>query len=617
VQVAAALYNRYRPRTFAEVVGQEHVTAALSGALDSGRLHHAYLFSGPRGCGKTSSARILAASLNCEQGPTSNPCGVCAECVAIRAGSSVDVVELDAASHGLVDDARDLRERTHYAPASGRFRVFVIDEAHQLGPGAANALLKVVEEPPPHVVFIFATTEPEKVLSTIRSRTFSYKFRLVPPGQLRDHLAKICTAEGVEVAPEVLSLVVRAGEGSVRDSLSVLDQLIAGGATSLDAASALLGVTEPVLLDSAVDALSARDGAGLFGVIERVVAAGHDPRRFATDLLERLRDLVLLQAVSGAVERGLVEGVAPDQLERMQRQATSLGAAELSRSADVVHAGLIEMRGTTSPRLLLELVCARLLLPAADVSAASVLARLEAVERRITLSNNAAPVETPARPRAVAAPAPVVAEPEPVPAAKAEPGPVAEPPAPVEPPVVAEAPAPPEPTELPAPIEPAAPVAPAPAAASVPLGTLDATGLRDVWPSVLDAVKKRSRVPYVLLAQYAQVTAVEGDLIVVTISSPQIARRFQSGPGVEILSESLTEAVGGAWRVRIESGTPEALAPGPEGFAPGDEPEPEPPAGETSGPDGRIDLTAAQPPAREAADPVGLLKSHFGATVIE
>ena len=587
--MAAALYNRYRPRTFAEVIGQEHVTAALSSALDAGRLHHAYLFSGPRGCGKTSSARILAASLNCEQGPTSNPCGVCIQCVEIRSGSSVDVIEMDAASHGLVDDARDLRERTFYAPASGRFRVFVIDEAHQLGTSAANALLKVVEEPPPHVVFVFATTEPEKILGTIRSRTFSYRFRLVPPGQLREHLAKICASEGVEVAPEVLALVVRAGEGSVRDSLSVLDQLIAGGATSLADASALLGVTETVLLDSAVDALSARDGAGLFGVIERVVAAGHDPRRFATDLLERLRDLVLLQAVSGAAERGLVEGVAPDQLDRMQRQATSLGAAELSRAADIVHAGLIEMRGTTSPRLLLELVCARLLLPAADGSSASVLARLDALERRITLGAHVGP--------AVAAAPGLPPHQAPAPA-----------PAPVEPaaPPAAEQP----------PTQPAASTpAPAPASAPAVPGTLDATGLREAWPLILDAVKKRSRVPHAMLAQHAQITSVDGDRVVVAIALAPIARQFQNGPGVEILTESLTEVIGGSWRIQIVAGEAQVVA-GPEGFAPGDEPEPEPDP-VSSGAGDPNQGAASSRPAREEVDPVSLLKSALGATVIE
>jgi DNA polymerase-3 subunit gamma/tau len=692
--VAAALYNRYRPRTFAEVVGQEHVTAALSAALESGRIHHAYLFSGPRGCGKTSSARILAASLNCIHGPTATPCGVCDECIGIRAGSSVDVVELDAASHGLVDDARDLRERTHYSPASGRYRVFVIDEAHQLGPGAANALLKVVEEPPPHVVFVFATTEPEKVLATIRSRTFSYKFRLVPPGVLREHLARICVSEGVEVEPEVLPLVVRAGGGSVRDSLSVLDQLIAGEATSLAQASALLGVTESVLLDDAVEALSKRDGAALFGVVERVVAAGHDPRRFAADLLERLRDLVLLQAVPEAAERGLVEGVAPDQLDRMQRQASSLGAAELSRAADVVHAGLIEMRGTTSPRLLLELVCARLLLPAADRSAASTLARLDAVERRISLGDHTGPALAAApglrpdvaaprdrqpadrhaaerqtaerqtaerqtadrdrpgadrtvRPAPVApeqsGPAPVRSEPirsEPIRPESVRSEPVRSEsvrsesfssesggPAPAGTDKVRVAPAgsanPAPATAAPAPVATASPGAPAPAASGAPAGRLDVAALQQAWPLILDAVKKRSRVPHAMLSQHAEVAEVDGDKVTIAIALPPIARQFQAGTGVDILGEAIAEVVGGRWRILVAPGKPAKVVDTPggygSGFAPGDEPEPEPDPQEPAQDDGRggNDRPPPQePPPREETNPVDLLKTAFGATII-
>lgn len=558
--MSAALYNRYRPRTFAEVVGQEHVTAALTAALASGRTHHAYLFSGPRGCGKTTSARILAASLNCVDGPTPTPCGVCEQCVAIRTGSSLDVVEIDAASHGGVEDARDLRERALYVPASARYRVFVIDEAHQVSRDGFNALLKIVEEPPPYLVFVFATTEPEKVLPTIRSRTFQYQFRLMPPGVMRELLRRICVAEGVEVAPEVLPLVVRAGAGSARDSLSVLDQLIAGEATSYVRAAALLGVTDVVLLDDAVAALSARDGAALFGVVERVVAAGHDPRRFAADLLERLRDLLLLQAVPEAVERGLVEGVPPDQLELMRQQATSLGAAELSRSADTVHAGLVEMRGTTSPRLLLELVCARLLLPAADGSAAATLARLDAVERRITLG-------TPAATRAPAPPAPL-APPAP-PAARSS-----------------------------APTAPAGPEStPDPAATG-----LDVAALREAWPLVLDAVKSRSRVPHAMLAQYAQVLAVDGQRLTLGMALAQIARQFQAGPGVEILTEALAEKVGGRWSVQVTVGAPGAETT-VDGFAPGDGPSDVEPVAASAAP--------AEPP-----DPVGLLRSAFGATVI-
>ncbi|MBL7623614.1 DNA polymerase III subunit gamma and tau, partial [Frankia sp. AgB1.8] len=383
--MSTALYNRYRPATFSQVVGQEHVTSALMQALRTGRLHHAYLFSGPRGCGKTSSARILAASLNCEQGPTPDPCGVCDQCVSIRTGSSMDVTEIDAASHGLVDDARDLRERAFFAPASARFKIFVVDEAHMVTAAAFNALLKVVEEPPSYLKFVFATTEPDKVIATIRSRTHHYAFRLVPPGVLRDHLASVATQEGVDVDPAVLPLVVRAGAGSVRDSLSVLDQLLAGAGSDglrYDRAVALLGMTDGVLLDETVDALAARDGATLFTVVDKVVGSGHDPRRFTADLLDRMRDLIMIKAVPDAVERGLLDAFSADQIERMKAQAGRVGPAELSRTADVLHAGLAEMRGTASPRLLLELVVARALLPAAAAAdPAALLTRLERLER--------------------------------------------------------------------------------------------------------------------------------------------------------------------------------------------------------------------------------------------
>ena len=382
--MSTALYNRYRPATFGQVVGQEHVTGALMRALSTGRLHHAYLFSGPRGCGKTSSARILAASLNCVDGPTPEPCGVCEQCTAIRTGSSMDVIEIDAASHGLVDDARDLRERAFFAPASARFKVYVVDEAHMVTAAAFNALLKVVEEPPPYLKFVFATTEPDKVIATIRSRTHHYAFRLVPPKALRDHLASICEREQVTVEPAVLPLVVRAGAGSVRDALSVLDQLLAGADTdglTYDRAAALLGVTDGVLLDQVTDALATRDGAAAFTIVDKVVSSGHDPRRFATDLLDRLRDLIVLAAVPDAPDRGLLTAYSDDQLERMRAQCARMTAAELSWSADVIHNGLVEMRGASSPRLLLELILARALLPGASADPSALLVRLERLER--------------------------------------------------------------------------------------------------------------------------------------------------------------------------------------------------------------------------------------------
>ncbi|HZB20070.1 MAG TPA: DNA polymerase III subunit gamma and tau, partial [Blastococcus sp.] len=388
--MALALYRKYRPATFAEVVGQEHVTAPLMNAVDGGRINHAYLFSGPRGCGKTSSARILARSLNCEQGPTSTPCGVCASCVALAPDGpgSLDVMEIDAASHGGVDDARDLRERAFFAPVNSRYKVYIVDEAHMVTTQGFNALLKVVEEPPDFLVFVFATTEPEKVLPTIRSRTHHYPFRLVPPTTLRGLLERTCEAEGVTVEPTVYPLVVRAGGGSVRDSLSILDQLLAGAGpegVTYKSAVGLLGVTDDALLDETIDALAAHDAPAVFRAVDRVVEAGHDPRRFATDLLDRLRDLIVLDAVPDAGGNGLLD-CPPDRLDLMNQQASALGSATLSRMADTVHEGLTEMRGTTAPRLLLELVCARMLLPATDGSAAATLQRLERLERRMSIA---------------------------------------------------------------------------------------------------------------------------------------------------------------------------------------------------------------------------------------
>ncbi|MEU8652801.1 DNA polymerase III subunit gamma and tau [Streptomyces sp. NPDC048737] len=395
-----ALYRRYRPESFAEVIGQEHVTDPLQQALRNNRVNHAYLFSGPRGCGKTTSARILARCLNCEKGPTPTPCGECQSCqdLARTGPGSIDVIEIDAASHGGVDDARDLREKAFFGPAGSRYKIYIIDEAHMVTPAGFNALLKVVEEPPEHLKFIFATTEPEKVIGTIRSRTHHYPFRLVPPGTLREYLGEVCQKENIPVEEGVLPLVVRSGAGSVRDSMSVMDQLLAGaGETGVTYAMAtsLLGYTDSSLLDSVVESFATGDGAAAFEVVDRIIEGGNDPRRFVADLLERLRDLVILAAVPDAAEKGLIDAPS-DVIERMQAQAGVFGAAELSRAADLVNQGLTEMRGAHSPRLQLELICARVLLPAAYGDERSVMARLDRIERGVNFSAGAAPAGMPA-----------------------------------------------------------------------------------------------------------------------------------------------------------------------------------------------------------------------------
>jgi len=577
-----ALYRKYRPASFAEVVGQEHVTEPLSTALTSGRINHAYLFSGPRGCGKTSSARIMARSLNCEQGPTPTPCGVCDSCVALAPNGpgSVDVVELDAASHGGVDDTRELRDRAFYAPAQSRYRIFIIDEAHMVTTAGFNALLKIVEEPPDHLIFVFATTEPEKVLPTIRSRTHHYPFRLLAPKTMRGLLERICAQENVGVDDAVYPLVIRAGGGSPRDTLSVLDQLLAGSdgkQVAYSRALALLGATDLALIDASVDALAAGDAAALFGAVEALIDAGHDPRRFAVDLLERFRDLIVLQAVPDAAARGVVD--APDDVvERMREQAATLGSATLTRYAEVVHAGLGEMRGATAPRLLLEVVCARLLLPSASDTEAALLQRIERLETRMNVSipageaalsaavvaeaEAAAPAKQFVR-RSNAAPEASAPPPQ---EERPAPPPVVQPPAapPITPPARPEpaAPTPPvAPTPPPVAKPPVAPPPPAPpAAAPAAPGQPDAATVRTMWSTVRDKVRERRRPTDVML-DGAVVLAVEGDTLVLSHVSAPLAARLNEVRNVEIIRDALKDALGVDWNIRCEAGSPTAPAP--------------------------------------------------------
>ena len=520
--MSLALYRKYRPSVFADVIGQDHVTVPLSNALTGDRTHHAYLFSGPRGCGKTSSARIMARSLNCEKGPTPNPCGECQSCRDLVANGpgSLDVIELDAATHGLVDDARDLRDKAFFAPVQGRYKIYIIDEAHQLGPGAANALLKVVEEPPPHVIFIFATTEPDKLIATIRSRTHHYPFRLVPPGILAEHLEKICILEGVSVAKGVIPLVVRASGGSVRDAQSVLGQLLAGAGSdgvSYDIAIQLLGFTDGALLDDAIDAIAARDGATLFKTIDRVIESGHDPRRFTADMLERIRDLMIVDALKDSAASSILRGIPDDQMERMRNQAAHIGAANLSRAADIAAEGLTQMRGATAPRLMLELICGRILLPIGDSSESGMLSRIERLER----AENLAPMSTTPTGSKLVEKADARAEVKESSSAKHaadQPG--------VE-------------TEVSSSAETAA-------SHSSPKvhGAFDITALRRAWPDVIEDVKKRRRLTWSLLSASAQVLAVDDTAITIGIVNAGARDSFIRSESDEILRKAFIDVVG-------------------------------------------------------------------------
>ncbi|QPE04012.1 DNA polymerase III subunit gamma and tau [Microbacterium schleiferi] len=557
--MTTALYRRYRPEAFGEMIGQSQVTEPLMTALRGDRVGHAYLFSGPRGCGKTTSARILARCLNCAQGPTDTPCGECESCIELGrgGGGSLDVVEIDAASHNGVDDARDLRERAVFAPARDRFKIFILDEAHMVTPQGFNALLKLVEEPPDHVKFIFATTEPEKVIGTIRSRTHHYPFRLVPPAAMLEYVGSLCESEGVVVDPGVLPLVVRAGGGSPRDTLSLLDQLIAGseGAVTYERAVALLGYTHAELLDEIVDALATSDAGAVFAAVDRVVQTGQDPRRFVDDLLERLRDLIVV-AATGDGAAAVLRGASPEDLQRMAAQADRFGAQRLSRSADVVVAALDEMTGATSPRLQLELMCARVLAlePAAPVA-------------------SGAPV-------AVAAPASAAT------AAATTPGPAAATtPAPT-PPAAAPAPAA---VSTPAP----APEASAPAAEPVPEPPTEPVTLdlvRERWAAVLAALEGISRSSW-LLVSVATVADFSGDVLTLTFANASDVAKFKhllAGAGP---SEDLRTAIKRVLGIRVKylakhdpaSGAPGSADPSDDGPGGGSGPAGPPPAPQSRG----------------------------------
>lgn len=610
--MTTALYRRYRPDTFQQVIGQEHVTEPLMAALRANRVNHAYLFSGPRGCGKTTSARILARCLNCEQGPTDTPCGVCPSCVDLATGGSgsLDVVEIDAASHNSVEDARELRERASFAPARDTYKIFILDEAHMVTNQGFNALLKLVEEPPPHVKFIFATTEPEKVIGTIRSRTHHYPFRLVPPPVLENYLRQLCHSEKVEVGDGVLPLVVRAGGGSVRDTLSVLDQLIGGsdGKIGYEQAIGLLGFTDISLLDQCVDAIAARDGAACFEVVQRVVSSGHDPRRFVEDLLQRLRDLLIL-AVAGDQAQAALGSLPVDQLERMQVQARALGAGQLSRCADMCAAALGTMVGATSPRLQLELLMARLLvvglaqpttaprsLPGGGsqgaagaqgqggAGRASVGSGREAARAALQRANMAIPVlaEAPSGPGVgggVGMNVPVAPS---SPAAPSVPGSVpGTPSVPAGPSAASAA------SSAPA-ARPAAGAGPATAGSAVQTRSAaqaansaavrPAQGpgagssspselIRNRWGEVLAKVKAASRVTNALVGANAQPGKVSGETFTLIFASPGLVRSFNSGRHPQVVAGALYEALGLRLQVQAVSDG-EAAAVAEPGSAP-------------------------------------------------
>lgn len=665
-----ALYRRYRPETFAEVIGQDHVTAPLRQALAANKVNHAYLFSGPRGCGKTTSARILARALNCEKAPISDPCGECQSCRDLARGGpgSIDVIEIDAASHGNVDDARDLREKAFFAPVNSKYKVYIIDEAHMVSTHGFNALLKLVEEPPPHLKFIFATTEPDKVIGTIRSRTHHYPFRLVPPRLLTEHLQTLCDAEGVQIDPAALPLVVRAGGGSVRDTLSVMDQLMSGApaeGVTYQLATQLLGYTPDTLIDEAIAGFAQNDGPQVFSVIDRVMESGQDPRRFTEDLLQRWRDLVILTAVPQAIETGLLD-VPGDRAEVLRTQVSAFTPGSLVRAADIVSTALGNLRGATAPRMMLELMCARILVPAADASAAGINARIDRIEQLVQnggglktaaaapqASAPAAPAVAPT-PAATPTPEPTAAQVEPpAPATPSEPAPVQEEPTVAAPESaqspVETAPAPaatpavetrPEPTPEPGPTTPTAPEPvrasepePATPAAATQASTAGTTAeFRQHWPQILEAVKGIRRFTWVLLNQNAQVTGIDGNSVTLGFVNAGARSSFESGSSVSDLQAAIEQVTGK--RLTIDAIIDPTASPAPAQAAPAAPATPEPPR-TAAGADMVREAMSQQPAKMTPSNPDDavsmndpileessagaeeLLAEHLGAEIIE